>query len=1067
MADLVGSQIGSYRIDSILGQGGMGAVYRAYDLNLARQVALKVMHQQFAQQHQFQRRFQQEAQAAARLGDHPSIVNIYNFGGQDDLFYMVMEFVPGSSLNGYIKHVQETQQVVKIKDTLLILAQVAEALAHAHSQGVIHRDIKPDNVLIRPLEKPDRKGDIPIRAVVTDFGLAKLLEGGVQTQTGTFMGTMPYMSPEQCLGRNLDGRSDLYSLGIMLYQLATGQLPFDIKSPTDAVVKHLNEPPPDPKTIRPGVPDSVVALIEKSIAKKPAERFQSGSDMADELRRVAAGLTDADVTQFAPAQTTVSLVTRLMSDKVAAEPSRLGHDLTALPGVARVLVSRKGADPKSYELDKNLVTIGRSSDNDIVLPVTGVSRHHARLEGGADGSWKIVDLGSTNGTILDGSRLLTDLPETWKPGQTVIIGAFHLHLQMEQAPAVSPAGRPQKSYAATAAAVVGGTQVRSGSGRLSVTVAPTNVEVDPGGRTDLQLDLLNQGTTVDHFKLQVQKLPPEWVVLGREEVQLMPGNSVSVPITISPPRASDSTAGDHPYKVVVRSGSDLQESASVDGVVTLTPFSQFTAEMRPTRLKNRGVCRVLVRNQGNSPATYNVIGRDQSEAITFGGQKGRLKLGPGDRGTVDLDVAAKKRPYFGSARNLPFEVLVGTSKENRQHIPASLDIQSIFPGWMIPLFGALVFILCISLAGLYAFVNNRNNEATRVAETAAAEIAGLQLTGDAQATSELLLTEEVANAAASTATSDAMTAIAEGDDDGDGLTNNREIALGTDPDNADTDGDGLNDGQEVNQHGTNPNQQDSDGDTLLDGPEVNEHGTSPVNPDTDGDGITDGVEVNTGGDPLALPTNTPEPTHTSTATPTATATPSPTGTPTPTTAQLNPEADRHWNVRRSLLILCLQGQACPTRTPVPSFGHEQELVLQTDTTPCALAALCLNGLIAIRFDLSSIPPSDNIQEATLHLTLNSGVSPLAVVRAGPALEDWTEDTDGRPECDFADSVATEIDLTPGEYSWDLTELVISQHSNPADNHGICMWLEGDATRVFSSREGPENFQPRLEIIHQP
>jgi hypothetical protein len=502
-------------------------------------------------------------------------------------------------------------------------------------------------------------------------------------------------------------------------------------------------------------------------------------------------------------------------------------------------------------------------------------------------------------------------------------------------------------------------------------------------------------------------------------------------------------------------------------MVTLLPFSLFSTEMRPSRLQNRGVCRILIRNQGNSAASYNVIGRDQSEAIGFKGQQGRLKLGPGERGTVDLEVAAKKRPYFGTSRNLPFEVLVGTSKENRQHIPASLDIKPIFPGWMIPLFGALFFVLCISLAGLYAFVNNRNNVATRVAQTAGAEIAGLQLTGDAQVTADLLQTADAANAAASTATSDAMTAIAEGDDDSDGLSNSREIALGTEPNNPDTDGDGLNDGQEVNQYGTNPNQQDTDGDTLLDGAEVNDHGTSPVNPDTDGDGITDGVEINSGSDPLALPPSTPLPTHTSTATPTPSATPSQTATPTPTTAQLVPEADRHWPVRRTLLILCLQGQVCPTRTPIPSFGHEPELFLQTDTSPCALAILCRNGLVAIRFDLTSIPSEDNIQEATLYLTLNSGVSPLTVARVGPAIESWTEDTEGRPECDFVDSVATEIGLTPGEYNWSLTDLVTTQHSNPAENHGICLWLEDDSTRVFSSREGPENFRPRLEIIHQP
>jgi serine/threonine protein kinase len=218
MTNLIGRQLDNYRIDALLGEGGMGSVYRAYDVNLARPVAVKVMHRQFANKEVFRQRFLQEAQAAARLSDHASIVNIYDFGLEGEYLFMVMEYVPGASLGIFIKRLHEQQQVVKLSETLLILAQVADAPGYAHRRGVVHRDVKPDNVLLRPLEEPDRPGELPIRAVVTDFGLAKLIEGGVQTQTGTFMGTLPYMSPEQCMGRELDGRSDIYALGVLLYQ---------------------------------------------------------------------------------------------------------------------------------------------------------------------------------------------------------------------------------------------------------------------------------------------------------------------------------------------------------------------------------------------------------------------------------------------------------------------------------------------------------------------------------------------------------------------------------------------------------------------------------------------------------------------------------------------------------------------------------------------------------------------------------------------------------------------------------------------------------------------------------
>lgn len=1073
MINLVGRQIESYRIDSLLGEGGMGAVYRAHDLNLARPVALKVMHPHFAKQPEFQRRFLQEAQAAARLGDHPSIVNIYNYGHQPELSYMVMEFVPGSSLGTYIKHVRENNQVVKLSETLLTLAQVADALAYAHRQGVIHRDIKPDNVLLKPLDESDSKDGLPVRSVVTDFGLAKLLEGGVETRTGTFMGTLPYMSPEQCLGKDLDGRSDLYSLGIMLFQLATGQLPFDIKSPTDAVLKHINEEPPSPQEIRPGVPSGVAAVIERSIAKDPANRYQKGEEMADALRGAAAGLTDADVTRFAPAQTVISLVTQLIPAQSMAEPSRMGYDLTALPGQARLLIARKGEKPSAQNLDKERYSIGRTEDNDIVLKAEGISRKHARIERSSGGNWTVVDTGSTNGTFLEDSRLLPDLPEVWEPGQALRIGPYFLRLQRAEGQEPVSASRPARSYAATAMAQTGpdATQVHSSTGRLSMVVQPTNVDVTPGARADLQVELLNQGMTVDHFDIQVQDLPDPWVTLGQDSIHLMPGANATIPVMIQPPMDSSATAGAHPYRLVVRSNSDATESASVSGQVSVQPFTRFSTDMRPKRLKNKGICRVLIRNEGNAEAAFSVVGRDPAEAIRFEGEQGRLQIGPGERGTTDIHLEAKDRPFFGASKNLPFEVTVGTSVSDRRQLAGQLDVKPIIPTWMIPLGLALLFLLCFAGAAGFAFLNSRSSQAEQTAEAQTAEVLALVQTEEAQGTAVAQETAAFESAAASTATADALTAEAEGDDDSDGLSNNREVSLGTDPNNPDTDGDGLNDGQEVNQYGTNPNQQDTDGDTLIDGDEVNNFKTSPINPDTDNDGQTDGVEVAGGGNPLQPPTATPPPTNTSPppATPTITLTPSPTFTPTPVTAQIPPSADRYWPMvsRPFFTILCLEGQPCPTSTPEPTFGDTMELIVEKNPDiPCILTFICLDGVAALRFELDDVPDGADIQQATLYLSLTSGVGEDATIKIGPATEEWTEDSQGQPVCLTETVIQTEVDLTPEEYSWEMTDLVKSWQSNPADNYGFCLLIEEDATRIFSSREGPAELQPRLEVIYK-
>jgi eukaryotic-like serine/threonine-protein kinase len=724
MAELVGQQVDHYRIEALLGEGGMGAVYKAYDINLARHVALKVMHRQFANQSEFQHRFLQEAQAAARL-DHPSIVRIYNFGMREGFLYIVMEFVPGATLATYLRRLEKSGQIVRLDETLTILAQVADALGYAHRQGVVHRDIKPDNILLKPLDEPDRDGDPPIRALVTDFGLAKLVAGGIQTETGTFMGTLPYMSPEQCLGRELDGRSDLYSLGVLLYQLATGQLPFDIQSPTEAVMKHIQEVPPEPRSVRPELPVAVENIIKQAIAKEPAARFRTGEQMARALRQVALGLNDDDVTQIAPDQSVISLVTQLLPAEAVAEPSRPGFELTALPGEERLLVARKGESPATYALDQQVVTIGRGDDNDVALPAEGVSRHHARIERTTTG-WRVLDLGSTNGSFLNGNRLLPDIPEVWEENQRLSVGPYVLRWQRIEgvAPGVgifaAPSGVP--SYQATQHAPVplGGTRVHSSTGQLSVLVNPTNLEVAAGSRSDLQIELFNQGTSVDHFGLRIDGLPDGWVTLPQSSIQLMPGGHGSLPLSIHPPLDHTAHAGQHPYRLILTSTTDHRETAAVSGQVIVKAFEGFMMDIRPNYLPGRGVCRVLVRNEGNAESTFAVAGRDPADMIRFGGQHGRLRIPPGEKSTHDLELAPKERPFLGNSSIWSFEVQVSTPSGQRQVKAGRMEVTPLLPAWLVPLLAILFLILCLSGGALIAFATARDRQAAATVQAIAA-----------------------------------------------------------------------------------------------------------------------------------------------------------------------------------------------------------------------------------------------------------------------------------------------------------------------------------------------------------
>jgi serine/threonine protein kinase len=428
--DLTGETIEHYGLEGVIGRGGMGTVYRAVDLNLARPVAIKVMHPQYAGQPEFQERFQQEAQAAARL-DHPSIVRMYHFGREEGRLYIVMELIPGLSLGAYLKQLGSSSQVIRLEETLLLTAQVAEALGYAHRKDVIHRDIKPDNVLVKELEESGRADEPPLRAVVTDFGLARLLDEGVDTPPDVLMGTLAYASPEQLLEQPLDGRSDIYSLGVVLFQLATGQLPFLIKTHADALQKHVHEMPPVPHELYPGLPMSAGQIIWKAMAKQPEDRYQTAEEMAADLRLALANLSDEELNfkRGLTESSVVSMVVELDEDPNLADTSRwLGDEAVRAPGYDTLYIGREGKEPELYSLHKRAFTLGRSEANDIVLIGSNVSRWHARLDYLAEG-WHVTDTGSTNGTFLDDTRLELERAYPWSGEQVVTIGPFQLHLR--------------------------------------------------------------------------------------------------------------------------------------------------------------------------------------------------------------------------------------------------------------------------------------------------------------------------------------------------------------------------------------------------------------------------------------------------------------------------------------------------------------------------------------------------------------------------------------------------------------------------------------------------------------
>ncbi len=275
--DLAGRMVGQYRIVGKIGHGGMAQVYKAYDMEKGRYVAFKILHPHLTTDDSFASRFKREARAISAL-DHPCIVRIEDFDNTGALSFLVMEYLTGISLKARLRDLQETRALMPLPEVVTLIAALAEGLDYAHSRGIIHRDVKPSNVLLTPDRGP----------VLTDFGIARMIEATAITDDRGAPGTPAYMSPEQCQGEPTDARSDVYALGVLLYQLCTGRVPFDADTPYAVILKHISAPLPPPTSVRPDLPEGFERVIFKAMAKDPRHRYQTAGAMAHALRAIQA-----------------------------------------------------------------------------------------------------------------------------------------------------------------------------------------------------------------------------------------------------------------------------------------------------------------------------------------------------------------------------------------------------------------------------------------------------------------------------------------------------------------------------------------------------------------------------------------------------------------------------------------------------------------------------------------------------------------------------------------------------------------------------------------------------------
>ena len=414
---LEGRNLGKYRVLEPLGRGGMARVYRAYHPQLDRYVAIKVLRSDLVEEEEFLARFQREARAVAALR-HPNIVQAFDFDAQDDVYYMVMELLEGDTLRTRLNDYRARGERMPLGEGVRILLDTLAGLAYAHGEGMVHRDVKPANILLTG------RG----QAILTDFGIAQIIGGTRYTVHGALMGTLAYMSPEQGLEGQCDARSDLYSLGIVFYEMLTGDPPFDAETPLAILMKHVNDPLPPPRKVEPSIPKPFERVVLKVLSKRPQHRYQSAEEMADALHKAAkrarvelplrispplsfttAGEPSESVAvlsgtarekvvdvEFAADDTDARLSERLASEELAAAEPAAAEPAVAAPGAAQPAPAESAAHtpPARSSLTPVQEEVLVAGEAAVVSARAALSDAGAALQGAAD-AWLAAEVPPT------------------------------------------------------------------------------------------------------------------------------------------------------------------------------------------------------------------------------------------------------------------------------------------------------------------------------------------------------------------------------------------------------------------------------------------------------------------------------------------------------------------------------------------------------------------------------------------------------------------------------------------------------------------------------------------------
>ncbi|MBN1640720.1 MAG: protein kinase, partial [Anaerolineae bacterium] len=561
--------------------------------------------------------------------------------------YIVMDYVEGPTLDNWLKRLTEEHKIVALEESLRIVRRVAMAVHYAHERGVLHRDIKPANIILRPIDPAlEEADDLPFQPVLTDFGLAHLAEGSVHTQTGMAMGTPTYMSPEQCLGTGVDRRTDVYALGILLYELSTGCVPFAVKTLTEAMRAHTQEPPPPPRSVNPNLPVEVEDVILRALAKRKEDRYPTARALADAIRSAVASMpAGLVVTPVLPSGGGGDAA------PVAGPAPEVDTDVSAAPFHGDLTVTlADGSERRVVMEGKRTLTVGRTGENDVVLADSKVSRKHARID--VDGpDLLVVDLHSTNGTYLGDSRLLPGVAVKWPAGVALHIGDCLVRIA-PAVPSATPLGPPGGT-------VIDARSRASAASQIHVSATGFDLQVEAGGRASTTFTALNAGMRVDHFETTVEGVPPAWVAQVPPVVRLLPNDRQELTVAFAPPRSPQSWADVYPVTIRVAGQTDRSQAVSVSGALRVLPYYEWTLGLYPQRQtgSGEGTFEVRLENQGNAPLEVQLSATDPEVNCTYAFSPARVTVAPASWETVPLVVRAHRPPAENTTPTYAFTVV--------------------------------------------------------------------------------------------------------------------------------------------------------------------------------------------------------------------------------------------------------------------------------------------------------------------------------------------------------------------------------------------------------------------------